>query len=122
MTATATAKTFPSWPYRRRRRHSRSETQGTEPDAIKDCSKRGGLVLDPFLGSGTTIIACERTGRRGAGLELDPRYVDVTINRWEALTCDEARHADTGLTFDELRNQRQGKALLLPPPATPEES
>ena len=43
------------------------------------------VVLDPFLGSGTTVVACERLGRRGFGIELDPRYVDVAVSRWELL-------------------------------------
>mgnify|MGYP003645583611 FL=1 len=90
-------------------------------DAIKDGSKRGGLILDPFLGSGTTIIACEMTGRVGAGLELDPKYVDVTVRRWEAYTGGNAVHAETGLTFAETRDMRTGKQLLLPPPAKTEE-
>lgn len=71
-------------------------------DAIRDCSKRDGIVLDPFVGSGTTIIAAEKTGRRAFAMELDPRYVDVAIRRWQALTGDVARHAETGQTFDEL--------------------
>ena len=50
-------------------------------------------MLDAFLGSGTTLIAAERTGRRCYGLELDPTYVDTTIRRWEALTGGSARHA-----------------------------
>jgi len=85
-------------------------------DAIKDASKRGGLVLDPFLGSGTTLIACEMTDRVCAGMELDPKYVDVSIRRWEAYTGGQALHAATGLTFAEMREQRSGKQLLLPPP------
>lgn len=85
-------------------------------DAIKDASKRGGLVLDPFLGSGTTLIGCEMTGRVCAGMELDPKYVDVSIRRWEAYTGGQALHAATGLTFAEMREQRSGKQLLLPPP------
>ena len=52
-------------------------------DAIRDCSKRNGLILDPFLGSGTTVIAAELTGRRAAGFELDPRYADTIIRRWQ---------------------------------------
>ena len=55
-------------------------------DAILDCSARGDIVLDAFLGSGTTLIAAERTGRRCYGLELDPAYVDTTVRRWQALT------------------------------------
>lgn len=75
-------------------------------DAIKDCSNRGGLILDPFAGSGTTIMAAEKTGRVAAVLELDPAYVDVAITRWRLLTGDEALHADTGLTFEEMRARR----------------
>jgi DNA modification methylase len=55
-------------------------------DAIQDVTRRGELVLDPFLGSGTTLIAAERCGRRFRGLELDPAYVDVAIDRWTAMT------------------------------------
>ena len=51
-------------------------------DAIKDCTARGHIVLDAFAGSGTTIMATEKTGRVGRALELDPRYVDVAIKRW----------------------------------------
>jgi DNA modification methylase len=76
-------------------------------DALLDASARRDLVLDPFLGSGTTIIAAERTGRICAGLELDPRYVDVTIRRWQAYTGDHARHAVTGQRFDDVAQQQQ---------------
>ena len=75
-------------------------------DAILDCSKRGGLILDGFAGSGTTIIAAEQSGRIARALELDPHYVDVTIFRWEKLTGEPARHERTGLTFGELTRQR----------------
>jgi DNA modification methylase len=68
-------------------------------DAIKDCSGRGGIVLDAFGGSGTTLIAAERTRRRGYLMEIDPLYVDVIIRRWQALTGEQARHAVTGETF-----------------------
>jgi DNA modification methylase len=60
-------------------------------DAIKDCSKRGSLVLDPFCGSGTILIAAEKTGRRARAIELDPKYVDVAIRRWEQYTGKTAR-------------------------------
>ncbi len=70
-------------------------------DAIMDSSRRDDIVLDPFLGSGTTILAAERTGRCGRGIELDPYYVDVAIRRWQAHTRDCARHAVTGRTFDD---------------------
>jgi DNA modification methylase len=75
-------------------------------DAILDCSARGEIVLDPFLGSGTTLIAAERTGRRCRGVEIDPAYVDTIIRRWQAFTGDDARHATTGQTFTELEAER----------------
>jgi DNA modification methylase len=59
-------------------------------DAIQDVTKRGELVLDAFLGSGTTLIACERSGRSCRGVELDPIYIDIAIQRWEAMTGQEA--------------------------------
>ncbi len=86
-------------------------------DAIRDCSKRNGIVLDPFLGSGTTVIAAEQTGRRCYAMELDPIYVDVAIRRWETLTGGKARHVGTGLTFEHMGLVRQSKVPLLPPPS-----
>jgi DNA modification methylase len=74
-------------------------------DAIQDCSRRSGIVLDCFLGSGTTLIAAENTGRRGYGIELDPRYVDVALERLADLGLD-AIHADTGMSFAEVKAQR----------------
>jgi DNA modification methylase len=71
-------------------------------DAILDCSARGEIVLDAFLGSGSTVIAAERTGRRCYGMELDPIYVDTIVRRWQALTGSSARHASSGRSFDEL--------------------
>ena len=71
-------------------------------DALLDCSARGDVVLDPFLGSGTTVVAAERTGRRCYGLELDPLYVDTVIRRWQKLTGGSARHAASGRSFDDL--------------------
>ena len=58
--------------------------------AIKNSSDNEGIVLDPFLGSGTTMIACEKTGRRCYGMELDPKYCDVIIERWEKFTDKKA--------------------------------
>jgi len=76
-------------------------------DAILDCSARGEIVLDAFLGSGTTVIAAERVGRRCYGLELDPGYVDVAIRRWQALTGGHARHAASGRSFDDLADEAE---------------
>jgi DNA modification methylase len=70
-------------------------------DAIKDCTRRRDIVLDTFCGSGTTLMAAERVGRRAYGLELEPRYVDVTIRRWQAFTRRDAVHIETGQIFDE---------------------
>lgn len=72
-------------------------------DAILDCSRRGDVVLDAFSGSGTTLIAAERVGRRGFAMELEPKHVDVTLRRFRDLTGEEPVHAQSGLRFDELR-------------------
>lgn len=77
-------------------------------DAIKDCTRRGDTVLDSFCGSGTTLIAAEKCGRVGYGIELDPVYVDVTIQRWQTLTGVPATLADSGRTFAEVADERQG--------------
>jgi DNA modification methylase len=75
-------------------------------DAIKDCTRRGDIVLDTFCGSGTTILAAERVGRRACALELEPRFIDVAIKRWQAFSRKDAIHAETGLTFDEVALER----------------
>jgi DNA modification methylase len=71
-------------------------------DAIMDCSSRGDIVLDPFLGSGTTIIGAERTGRICYGIELDPIYVDTVVRRWQRFTGLPAVHSDSQRNFDDL--------------------
>jgi DNA modification methylase len=76
-------------------------------DAILDCSARGDIVLDGFLGSGTTVIAAERTGRRCYGLELDPGHVDTAVRRWQVLTGGSARHAASGRSFDDLAREAE---------------
>lgn len=74
-------------------------------DAIMDCSARNDIVLDPFLGSGTTIIAAERTGRICNGIEIDPLYVDTTIRRWQVFTGKIAVHSISGRSFAELERE-----------------
>jgi DNA modification methylase len=68
-------------------------------DAIRDSTARGGLILDPFLGSGTAVIAAERTGRVCYGMELDPLYLDALIRRWQRLTKRDAIHLESGESF-----------------------
>lgn len=75
--------------------------------ALRNSSQRGDLVLDPFGGSGTTLIAAETTGRRAALLELDPKYVDVIVRRWQEFTGQEAVLAETGRSFAAEVAQRK---------------
>ncbi len=72
-------------------------------NAIKDCTRRGDIVLDAFAGSGTTLIAAERAGRRGYAVEIDPQYVDVALERYRATFGDDPVHEASGLTFSQLR-------------------
>lgn len=75
-------------------------------EAIKDCTKRGDIVLDTFSGSGSTLLAAERVGRRGYGIEIDPQYVDVAVRRWQEYTGLDVRLADSGRTFGEIAAER----------------
>ena len=75
-------------------------------DAIKDCTRRGDIVLDTFCGSGTTILAAERVGRRAYTIELEARFVDVAIKRWQAFARRDAIHAETGLSFHQIAGTR----------------
>jgi DNA modification methylase len=80
-------------------------------DALLDCSNRGEIVIDSFLGSGTTLLAAERTGRICRGIELDPRYVDTAIRRWQNLTGrDAVRDSDGKLFRDIEAENEQGDA------------
>jgi DNA modification methylase len=79
-------------------------------DAIMDASARGDLVLDPFGGSGSTLIACERVGRIARIMECDPLYVDLMIRRWQRLTGQSAILEATGETFDEIAARTQAAA------------
>lgn len=75
-------------------------------DAIKDATKRGEIVLDAFLGSGTTLLAAEKTGRSCFGIEIEPKFIDVSIRRWQAFTGKDAILEATGQTFDEVMTER----------------
>ncbi len=76
-------------------------------DAMRDCSLKHDIVLDVFLGSGTTLMAAEKLGRRCCGLEFDPAYVDVAIRRWETVTKLEAVLEGDGRTWSEIREERR---------------
>lgn len=76
-------------------------------DAILDCSKRKGIILDPFAGSGTTLVAAEKTGRLGFGIELDPRYCDVIVRRMQSLFSIEAIHQASRLPFSVVAEARR---------------
>ena len=84
-------------------------------DAIRDCSKRKQIVLDPFAGSGTTVIAAEKTGRRAHVLELDPIYCDTVIRRWQTFSGKHALHADTARCFEEVEELRMAEAAAEAP-------
>lgn len=75
-------------------------------DAIRDCSRRGEIVLDPFAGSGTTLIAAESCGRLGRVIEYDPLYCDVIVRRYERLTGKPALLADGGSSFEAVAADR----------------
>ena len=75
-------------------------------DLIRDCSRRNRIVLDPFGGSGTTILAAERTGRIARVIELDPLYVDLAVRRCEQTAGTAPRHAELGLNLTDLAAQR----------------
>jgi DNA modification methylase len=107
------------WNYRRVNALAKTTDEGTLPnlhptikpaelvaDAILDCTARGDIVLDPFLGSGTSVIAAERTGRVCFGIELEPRYVDTVVRRWQAFTGQSTVQDSTGRSFDEIEEEK----------------
>lgn len=75
-------------------------------EVIQDCTKRGELILDCFGGSGSTLIAVHDTGRKSALIEMDPKYVDVIIKRYQQHTGLEVIHSDNGKTYEDLTNER----------------
>ncbi len=111
------------WQYRRVNSLSQSAEEGNlsnlhptiKPvelvaDAILDCTARRDVVLDPFLGSGTTVIAAERIGRVCYGMELEPRYVDTIVRRWQAFTGGDAVQESTSRTFSDIERENHGQA------------
>lgn len=89
-------------------------------DAIRDVTNARDIVIDGFMGSGTTILAAERTKRIAYGIELEPGYVDVAIRRWRTMTGKEAVLADTGEPFAEVAAARHGAPDDCPAAVTPE--
>ena len=91
--------------------HPTPKPVGLVADAIRDCSHRNGIILDPFGGAGSTLIAAERTGRRACLIELEPRFVDATIKRWQKLTGKTAVNSATGAHFSpESKTTSNGSA------------
>jgi hypothetical protein len=80
-------------------------------DAILDASKRRDIVLDCFIGSGSTLIACEEIGRRCYGIELDPLYIDVAVRRWQNATGKDAVFAETSEIFNEGADRMRTAAV-----------
>lgn len=76
-------------------------------DAMKDCSSRGAIVLDPFCGSGTILVAAQKCGRRARAVELDPLYCDTAIRRWQTFAKDDAILTSSGETFSEAEERRK---------------
>jgi DNA modification methylase len=102
-------------------RHDRLEELAMHPtvkpvaliaDAIKDASKQSETILDPFCGSGSTIIAAEKTGRQACGLEIDPKYVDVAVRRWQTFTGKLAVLDGTTACLEEIAKQRDNQPAI----------
>ena len=83
-------------------------------DAIRDVTKRGDIVLDPFAGSGSTLIAAEKTGRQARCIEYEPKYCDVIVRRWQAYTGKAAMFEGIDLTFEDFESARASSAPLRP--------
>lgn len=98
-------------------RHPTAKPVQMLADAMLDCSGRGDIVLDPFGGSGSTMIAAEKTGRRARLIELDPIYADRIVRRWQTYTKDDAVFADTGETFDQREARLRAVTAVVRPGA-----
>lgn len=112
------------WPYegmigagrgkaRARAMHPTVKPTALVRDALLDCTAKGDVVLDLFAGSGTTLVAAHEIGRRARMVELDPRYADTTIARWEAFAGAQARLAATGETFLAVQSRRRDEAAQI---------
>jgi DNA modification methylase len=90
--------------------HPTVKPVGLLAEAIRDVTRHGEIVLDAFSGSGSTILACERTKRVGYAIEIEPRYVDVAIARWRKLTGQDAVLEASGLPFSQVQRDRAAEA------------
>jgi DNA modification methylase len=99
--------------------HPTVKPTATLEDALLDLTNRGDIVIDPFLGSGSTLVAAEKTGRVSRGVELDPLYVDVIVRRYEAATGEAATLIETSETFELLAPRRASETASLKGPDEP---
>jgi DNA modification methylase len=81
--------------------------------AVRNSSKTRDIVLDPFGGSGTTLIACEKSGRRARLIELDPKYVDVIVKRWQDFSGKQATRQTDGVAFNDLTQTGNVATVML---------
>jgi DNA modification methylase len=89
--------------------------------AILHSSRRGETILDPFAGSGSTLIACEKAGRRARLIEIEPKYCDVIVRRWEQFSGKQATLESTGATYAVTTGNRTGSPLTESEPTEPAE-
>ena len=82
-------------------------------DAMRDCSRRGSIILDAFAGSASTVMAAEQIGRRAYCVEIDPHYVDLAIRRWQRVTGKDAILEASGQTFEETQATRVDSPIPL---------
>ena len=78
--------------------------------AIRNSSKVRDTILDPFGGSGTTLIACEKSGRQARLIELEPKYCDVIVRRWQEFTGQQAKHDSDGRSYNEVAGARSSES------------
>jgi DNA modification methylase len=98
------------------RAHPTTKPVGLIADAMRDCSRRGSIILDAFAGSGSTIVAAEQIGRRAFCIEIDPAYGDVAVRRWQRFTGRDAILEGTGQTFNEITAERSELDETAPAP------
>jgi hypothetical protein len=101
----------PGRPFHTFRSASDHETGAAGGERLRNSSRPDDIVLDPFAGSGFTLIACEGLGRRARLVELDPAYVDVIIQRWQALTGGSATLAQDARSFEEVAAERTDSVM-----------